>query len=149
MFYHHKHFHYINSEQEVSGSHVTKSTSNMGDKSLSVAPPNSGEKAPLLAARMVRVYPVRWFVLATFFSHMAMTNIIWASFSPIADLTKCYYGVGLLWVNSLSWIYMSSYVPGFLLASWFLNRYGLKATAVVGACANAAGAWLRFAGHCE
>ena len=125
----------------------------MADNSLGEAPPNYEEKAPLVATRTVprtvRTYPVRWFVLATFFSHMAMTNIIWATFSPIADLTMCYYGVGLFWVNSLSWIYMSSYVPGFLLASWFLNRYGLKMTAVVGACANAAGAWLRFAGQCE
>ena len=121
----------------------------MADESLGENPPNYDEKAPLVATKMVRTYPVRWFVLATFFAHMAVTNIIWATFSPIADLAACYYGVKLFWVNSLSWIYMSSYVPGFLLASWFLNRYGLQVTAVVGACATAAGAWLRFAGHRE
>ena len=94
----------------------------------------------------LRTYRVRWFVLAMFWLHMLVNNWIWISFGSIADLVACYYDVSLFWVNTLSWVFMLVYLLGFVPAIWFLNRYGLKMTGVVAACANALGAWLRFAG---
>ena len=94
----------------------------------------------------VRTYRVRWFVLLIFWLHMLVNNWIWISFGSIADLVACYYDVSLFWVNTLSWVFMLVYLLGFMPTIWFLNRYGLKLTGVVAACANAVGAWLRFAG---
>ena len=94
----------------------------------------------------VRTSRLRWFVLLLFWLHMLVNNWMWISFGSIADLAACYYDVSLFWINTLSWVFMLVYLLGFIPTIWFLNRYGLKLTGVVAACANAVGAWLRFAG---
>ena len=106
-------------------------------------------KVPLLETRKVRVYPQRWLALGIFASHELTNNMMWIMFSPITTVASCYYGVSLFWVNSLSWIFMLSYVLFLLPATWFLERFGLRATAIVGVCLNTLGAWLRFAGSGE
>ena len=92
------------------------------------------------------VYKSRWLALGVFMLHMISNNAIWITFSPIASIVQCYYEVSLFWINALSWIYMLTYTLFIIPAMWFLERFGLKWTAVVGGCMNAAGAWLRFVG---
>ena len=93
----------------------------------------------------VRTYPVRWFVLATFFFLAVINNAIWITFSPIAIIAECYYGISLAWVNALSTASMITFVVTVLPIAWFVGRYGVRATIIFGCCLNAAGAWLRFA----
>ena len=94
-------------------------------------------------------YPHRWFALAIFISHEITSNMMWITFSPISTIATCYYGVSLFWINSLSWIFMLTYVVLLYPATWVLERHGLRVTAIVGGCLNTAGAWLRFAGSGE
>ena len=113
---------------------VTKSSAN----------PTAGEASPVHGA--MRTYWWRWYVLAVFVAAIAVNNGIWISFSSIADVMRCYYETTNFWVNSLSMVFMATYlvflVPGALL----LSRLGLRATFVISVCANAAGACLRWAG---
>ena len=77
---------------------------------------------------------------------MISNNMIWITFSPITNVAQCYYNVSLFWVNSLSWVYFLTYIILSFPALWYLEKFGLKWTAVFGGTLNAAGAWLRFAG---
>lgn len=45
----------------------------------------------------------------------------------------------------LSMIYMLAYIPFIFPATWLLDRYGLRVTAIVGALLNAVGAWIKCA----
>ena len=93
-----------------------------------------------------KTYHIRWFVLLVFCLHLASNNAVWITPSPIADIVACYYGVSLWWINALSWTYMLTYTLLFIPVARFLDVYGLRVTAIVGGCLNAAGCWLRFAG---
>ena len=93
-----------------------------------------------------KTYKTRWLVLAVFFLHLLDTNITWSNVDSIADVAKCYYNVDVLWINSLSYLYFVTYTLFFVLATWFLEKYGLRWAAIVSGCFNAAGAWLRFSG---
>ena len=95
---------------------------------------------------VTRSYLVRWYVLLVYCLHMASNGLMWATTSPITDIVACYYGLSLWWINALSWISMLVYVVFFLPVARFVDAYGLRATAIVGGCLNAAGCWLRYAG---
>uniref|UniRef100_A0A1X7VCQ1 Major facilitator superfamily (MFS) profile domain-containing protein n=1 Tax=Amphimedon queenslandica TaxID=400682 RepID=A0A1X7VCQ1_AMPQE len=94
----------------------------------------------------IKVYWQRWLVLFVYCSHIMGTNIAWMSVGSIADVAECYYGVNVFWINSLSYIFLVMYTFLFAGATYFLKRFGLRWTAILGGTFNAAGAWLRFAG---
>lgn len=94
----------------------------------------------------IKVYRKRWLVLAVFFFHLVGTNIAWITVGSIATEAECYYDVNVFWINSLSYVFYVTYVMFFGVATWFLERYGLRWSAIIGGCFNAAGTWLRFAG---
>lgn len=94
----------------------------------------------------IKVYCWRWVVLIVFVANLAVTNTIWITFAPIADVVRCYYHVSDFWVNSLSTVYMATYILFIIPSVWLLNRFGLRTTSVIAACFSAAGACLRVAG---
>ena len=106
----------------------------------------SSESSPCVNANQVRVYRRRWLALAVFCLHLWVDNIYWVAFSPISIIASCYYGVGIFWINSLSWVFFVTLIIFFIPTMWFLKRFGLRVTAVIGGCALTAGGWLRFAG---
>lgn len=75
-----------------------------------------------------------------------MTNTVWISIAPVADVMRCYYGVSLTWVNTTTAVYMITYVLFFLPCAWFLDRYGLRATMILASVTNALGTAVRVAG---
>ncbi len=91
-------------------------------------------------------YKIRWLVLFVFFSHILYTNIAWSNVDSIAELAECYYNVNVFWINGLSYLYFITYVLFFVLATWFLEKFGLKWAAIVSGCLGAAGGWIKFAG---
>ena len=95
---------------------------------------------------VTRSYPARWYVLFVYCLHLASNITVWITTSPISDITACYYGVSLWWINAVSWTFMLTYVLFFLPVARFLDSYGLRATAIVAGCINAIGCWLRYAG---
>ena len=113
--------------------------------SLHLSSPSS-EPSSCVHPDQVRVYRRRWLALAVFCLHLGVDNLYWIAFSPISVIASCYYGVGIFWINSLSWVYFVTLVIFFIPTMWFLKRFGLRVTAVIGGCALTAGGWLRFAG---
>lgn len=115
--------------------------------------PEHRERARLLSVGVdvdngfvAKAYPVRWFVLVVLALQMALGNLSLTTVNPIADITACYYGVSLWWINALSGVFALSYVVLFFAGTWFLATFGLRTTLVVGSCISSAGAWIRFAG---
>ena len=95
---------------------------------------------------VTKSYLVRWYVLLVYCLHLASNGLMWATTNPITDIVACYYGLSLWWINALSWTSMLVYVVFFLPIARFVDAYGLRATAIVGGCLNAAGCWLKYAG---
>ena len=96
-------------------------------------------------AERIKTYWWRWVVLTLFVANVALTNGLWITFGPIADVVKCYYGVSDFWVNSLSMVYMVTYTLFIVPSLWLLNTIGLRPTVIIAACLNAVGACLRMA----
>jgi len=72
------------------------------------------------------VYKRRW-LQVLLYSLINMANAMtWITFSPIAGIIGCYYGVSAFWVDSLSLVFMVAYIPCFFLASWSLDTVGLR-----------------------
>ena len=88
----------------------------------------------------------RFSVLGSFSLSNAVNAFLWISFAPIFDATGSYWGVSATAVNALSLVFLIFYLPGALFASVLTERFGLRATVVVGAALNLLGAALRAAG---
>ena len=97
-------------------------------------------------AEKLWTYWWRWWVLAEFVALVAFTNAQWMTFASIANVIACYYETSDFWVNSLSMTYMATYVVFVVPSALMLSRLGLRTTFITAACANAAGACLRWAG---
>ena len=120
------------------------------DPTLLLESSDSRDKGDGLDPKL-RTYWWRWVVLAVFSLNLVMTNLQWVTFSPIADVVACYYGISNFWVNSLSMGAMLVYILCFVLSALSLERLGLQTTLIIASCMNALGAALRLAGtgiHC-
>ena len=93
----------------------------------------------------IKTYWWRWVVLAVFTAIVAVNSTIWNTFGSVADVVKCYYGVSDFWVNSLSMVFMLTYLVLILPGLWLINAVGLRATVVIAASCNAIGTGLRMA----
>lgn len=107
---------------------------------------SNGDDAKEPLSGKFKVYPQRWLALVIFVSHNVTNNMMWITFSPITTIASCYYAISLFWINSLSWVFMLTFIVFLLPATWFSETYGLRATAIVGGCLNTIGAFLRYAG---
>ena len=90
--------------------------------------------------------PRRWIVLATLWAAMVYVNLAMVTFSPVADIVACYYGVRFVSIYLLYLIITAVYVVGFVPSTWFLNRFGFKVTGVLAGGLMGIAGWLRFAG---
>ena len=110
---------------------------------------SNGETTPLLQdgrEPLIRAYWWRWVVLAVFVLNLAVNNVTWITFGPIADVISCYYNISDFGVNSLSMLYMVIYIILMLPSSWMLSKIGLRTTVILGSFTTALGACLRLAG---
>ena len=94
----------------------------------------------------MKVYWWRWAVLFVFVADLSVNNGIWITFGPIADAMRCYYSLSDFWINSVSMVYMVTYLLFIVPSVWVMARFGLRTTLVIAACFNALGACLRVAG---
>ncbi|KAK2180634.1 hypothetical protein NP493_434g00008 [Ridgeia piscesae] len=90
-----------------------------------------------------RVYKKRWLILAVVALLNVSNGMLWITFSPIADVTAAYYGVGDMAVNWLSLIFLVVCIPLGLVAAWLLDTLGLRTGIVLAAWVNIAGSVLR------
>lgn len=94
----------------------------------------------------VRTYWWRWAVLGIFVLNQLVSNLLWITFAPVADVMRCYYHITNDLVNTLS---LASSVLALLLvlpASWLLVRFGIRFVVVLSSFATAIGGALRVMG---
>ena len=113
-----------------------------------ISPANSstGGAGVFNEAPPVRVSKLRWLAFVVYFLHITFTNWLWFSYTSVPEVMVCFSGVGLCWVNALSWVFMAVYVVGILPVMWFEGRVNLKTIAIIGAAFNLVAAWLRVFG---
>jgi MFS transporter, FLVCR family, feline leukemia virus subgroup C receptor-related protein len=98
-----------------------------------------------------RVYAQRWLMLSLFVLFSMSSAYQWIHINIIGDVALYYWNASLpadnpaFAIDWLSMVYMLAYVPLILPASSFLNRFGLRYSAVLGSALNAIGAWLKCA----
>jgi FLVCR family MFS transporter 7 len=93
-----------------------------------------------------QVYSTRWWVLLFFSLNNATNAFLWICFSSIVGATCDAFAVSSAYVNGLSLAFLLLFLPGSIMTSYLMERYGLRVTMLAGSLLNCAGAWLRYAG---
>uniref|UniRef100_A0A914H242 Major facilitator superfamily (MFS) profile domain-containing protein n=1 Tax=Globodera rostochiensis TaxID=31243 RepID=A0A914H242_GLORO len=91
-----------------------------------------------------RVYTKRYAILGMFILLSASNAMQWIEYSIIAHIISAYYGVSYSAVDWTSMIYMLTYMILMFPGSWFLEKFGLRKSILIGACGNCFGAWLKI-----
>ncbi|XP_055374336.1 feline leukemia virus subgroup C receptor-related protein 2 isoform X2 [Condylostylus longicornis] len=113
-----------------------------GSKSTDLIKPK-GSVEELGKAQDFKVYKRRWAVLILFAFYSASNAMQWIQYSIINNIITKYYGVSGTWVDWTSMIYMILYIPLIFPGSWFLDKMGLRITALVGVIGTCTGAWIK------
>ncbi|XP_044728276.1 uncharacterized MFS-type transporter C09D4.1-like [Chrysoperla carnea] len=92
---------------------------------------------------VIKVYQKRWFLLALFIIITALNGIQWVQYSIITNITMRYYGITSRMVDYTSLIYLITYLPLVLPASYFMDKYGMRATLVTASLGNCIGCWFK------
>uniref|UniRef100_A0AC35U9K2 MFS domain-containing protein n=1 Tax=Rhabditophanes sp. KR3021 TaxID=114890 RepID=A0AC35U9K2_9BILA len=92
----------------------------------------------------VRATPYRFVILLVFVLLSASNAMSWIFYSIITNIITDFYGVSARDVDWLSMLYMITYIILIFPGSWFLDKYGLKTSIVIGASGNALGAILKI-----
>ncbi len=75
----------------------------------------------------------RWVVLAVFMLNIAMSQIMWMTFAPIAsDAAALYTGGNTDYIDLLAVLSMLGWIPFCFPAAWCIDKYGLKIGAGIG-----------------
>ncbi|XP_037046859.1 feline leukemia virus subgroup C receptor-related protein 2 [Bradysia coprophila] len=115
-----------------------------GSKSTDlIKPPGSIENLEAQKGADFQVYKRRWVVLVIFTLYSASNALQWIQYSIIANIVQRYYNISSSWVDWTSMIYMILYIPLIFPASWFLDKVGLRTTAICGSLGTCIGAWIK------
>ena len=91
---------------------------------------------------------MRRYVMLLAFSLLTCSNSwSWITWSPIKDRVKLYWNVSNSAVDQLSTIFMLSYVLLAIPALYFIHKYKLKWSLVVGSVLNTLGCLIRVLGN--
>ncbi|GMS99994.1 hypothetical protein PENTCL1PPCAC_22169, partial [Pristionchus entomophagus] len=91
-----------------------------------------------------RVFSRRWAMLIMFILLSGSNGMQWTQYTIIVDHVTNFYGVTPNAVDWTSMIYMLTYILFFVPASWFLDRFGLRWSLLLGAAGNCIGAWIKI-----
>ena len=79
------------------------------------------------------VSPYRWVVLGVFMLNIAMSQIMWMTFAPIAgDAATIYTGGNIDAIDLLAILAMLAWIPFCLPAAWCIDNLGLRKGAGIG-----------------
>jgi MFS family permease len=91
------------------------------------------------------VSPYRWVVLGVFMLNVAMSQILWMTFAPIArDAAAIYTGGNIDLIDLLGILAMLGWIPFCLPAAWCIDNWGLKKGVGVGVILVGLGGFLRI-----
>ncbi|KAJ3658691.1 hypothetical protein Zmor_010416 [Zophobas morio] len=91
----------------------------------------------------LKVYEIRWFILALFVLYSTSNAMQWIEYSIIANVITKYYGVSTTWVDWTSMLYMILYIPFIFPGSYLLDKLGLRISVLIGMVGTCAGAWIK------
>ncbi|KAI6182417.1 MFS domain-containing protein [Aphelenchoides bicaudatus] len=123
----------------------SQTTSDMADPRYPQSPTEQSvvETQPLSGSE-TKIYKKRYFMLVMFIVLSASNAFQWVEYSIIAHIITEFYSVTYDDVNWTSMIYMLTYTILIFPGSWFLDRYGLRVSLLIGAFGNCFGAWLKL-----
>ncbi|CAH1369082.1 hypothetical protein MTP99_010570 [Tenebrio molitor] len=98
---------------------------------------------PLPEIEKLKVYKIRWFILAIFVLYSTSNAMQWIQYSIIANVIVKYYGVSTTWVDWTSMLYMILYIPFIFPGSYLLDKLGLRVAVLIGMVGTCAGAWIK------
>jgi FLVCR family MFS transporter 7 len=85
-----------------------------------------------------RTYKYRWVIVAAIMPIIISTQIFWLSLSPVASLAAVYYkGAGSLGISMFAMSYFIMFVAFTFPASWVIDKYGYRASLIIGAAGTA------------
>uniref|UniRef100_A0A0K0G0V9 MFS domain-containing protein n=1 Tax=Strongyloides venezuelensis TaxID=75913 RepID=A0A0K0G0V9_STRVS len=93
--------------------------------------------------RIVKTTPYRFLILFVFVLLSSSNAFQWIFYSIITDTISNFYNVNAGLVNWLSMLYMVAYMVLVFPGSWFLDKYGLRTSVLIGAAGNAVGALIK------
>uniref|UniRef100_A0A8D0HRY5 Choline/ethanolamine transporter FLVCR1 n=1 Tax=Sphenodon punctatus TaxID=8508 RepID=A0A8D0HRY5_SPHPU len=85
----------------------------------------------------------RLVVLAVFSLYSLLNAFQWIQYSILSNIFMHFYEVSSTQIDWLSMVYMVTYVPLILPATWLLDTRGLRLTALLGSGLNCLGAWIK------
>jgi len=94
-------------------------------------------------SQVFEAYPSRWLMMWLFCLALGVNQVIWITFSPIAAVAEEQFEVQDWFVNGLSLIFMVTYVPMTLPATYFIERLGCRTALVTGSFLTFLGACIR------
>ncbi|CAD5208808.1 unnamed protein product [Bursaphelenchus xylophilus] len=91
-----------------------------------------------------KLYKRRYLMLGMFVLLSASNALQWIEYAIIAHIFTDFYGVSYDAINWTSMIYMLMYMLLVFPGSWFLDKFGLRKSILIGAFGNCFGAWLKI-----
>ncbi|TKR92355.1 hypothetical protein L596_007026 [Steinernema carpocapsae] len=108
-----------------------------------VEAPTSNGVVDSKSTTVTRVYSKRYLILLMFVCLSASNAMQWIEYSIIANIFVNFYGVSYGAIDWTSMIYMLTYTILVFPGSWFLDRFGLRISVLIGALGNCLGAWIK------
>jgi MFS transporter, FLVCR family, MFS-domain-containing protein 7 len=96
---------------------------------------------PLINNQTIRVYKMRWYILAVICFANISNAFNWINFSSIADFAGKFYTVDYDAINYLSLSYLIIAIPAGFFSFWLIDNFGLRSSVNLGA-------WFNFLGAC-
>uniref|UniRef100_A0A8D9A8M8 Choline/ethanolamine transporter FLVCR1 n=1 Tax=Cacopsylla melanoneura TaxID=428564 RepID=A0A8D9A8M8_9HEMI len=106
-----------------------------------------GSTSPIIPTHQTiecKLYTRRYFILALFVIYSMSNSLQWIQYSIVTDHIVKYYGVTSFHVDCTSMIYMLVYIPLIFPGSWFLDKYGIRKSVLIGATFTCLGAWIKI-----
>lgn len=92
------------------------------------------------------VYPQRFVVALVYCLSSALSSYILSTFVTVWVLSMDFFGVSSMGINAFSLVYMAFFLPGSILSTYVMERYGLAPTIALGAAGNMVCCWWRYGG---
>ncbi len=105
---------------------------------------NSSRKDSEVSNRPIKLYKLRWYILAVICFANISNAINWINFSPIADTTGKFYSIDFDKVNYLSLVYLISSTPAGFFSFWLIDTFGVRLSLNLGSWTNLIGSIVRL-----
>lgn len=91
----------------------------------------------------MKVYKKRFLILLLFCLYSMINSFQWIEYSSLTNVISQFYNVDNMAVNWTSVIYMVTYIPFILPASWLLEFIGLRYAVIIGSVGTTVGAAIK------